>query len=65
MDETKNRRYGSSSGEMAFSPGLGDRGIETATCVTGESSAGISVIAVSDVALARELFRNWLSESSP
>lgn len=65
MDERKNRRYGSSSGEMAFSPGLGDRGIETATSVTGEGSAGISVVAVSDVALARELFRNCLSESSP
>jgi hypothetical protein len=65
MDETKNRRYGSSSGEMAFSPGLGGRGIETATSVTGEGSVGISVIAVSDVVLARELFRNWLSDSSP
>lgn len=35
MEETKNRRYGSSSGEMAFSPGLGDRGIEIASSVTG------------------------------
>ena len=65
MVETKNRRYGPSSGEMAFSPGLGGRGIETATSVTGEGSTGISVIAVSVVELARELFRNWLSESFP
>jgi len=50
---------------MAFSPGLGGRGIETATSVTGEGSTGISVIAVSVVELARELFRNWLSESFP
>ena len=50
---------------MASSPVLGDRGIETTSSVTGDWSSGISLTTVSDVVLARELFRNLDSDSSP
>lgn len=50
---------------MASSPVLGDRGIETASFVTGDGSSGISLTTVSDVVLARELFRNLDSDSPP
>ena len=61
MELTKKCRYGPSRGQMVFSPaGLGARGIETA-----EDSSEFSIVALSDIVIAREFFRNLDIEAFP
>lgn len=50
---------------MASSPALSGRCIDTARSFTGGVSSETSATAVSEVLLARGLFRNLESESSP